>query len=242
MKHAAWAAVLVGSSAMAQEPALPAEPRWSASVDLVGPVRSVLAANDPLPFQQVDVALQRWSWGDVAWRVGYGFVSDRWEEDRDVLVVVDSLTFEQERIVALERSHAVRVGAVVQHRDRVFAPSAGISLVLGLEQQEAVRTATGLTPDTIPCTSCILEEIPGYVSALDGERRDAWGNLGLEAALGMSYKVGRRIELEARVPLGLRWRFLVSSSITGTAPEVEPWADPWRFSVGFPALFVHVRW
>ncbi|MBK6629252.1 MAG: hypothetical protein IPJ87_03815 [Flavobacteriales bacterium] len=242
MKRAAWAGMLVATVASAQEPALPAEPRWSASVDLVGPVRSVIAADDALPFLQLDAALQRWAWGDVAWRVGYGHVNDRWEEPRDVLVVVDSLTFEQEHIVAREQVHAMRVGAVVQHRDRVFAPSAGFSLVLGVERQQALRTATGLTPDTVPCTDCVLVEIPGYTSRLNGDRRDVWGNLGLEAALAMSWKLGHRIELEARVPVQLRWRFLVDSAITGTAPEVEAWAQPWRVGVGFPALFVHVRW
>ncbi len=242
MKSLGWAGLLVAAGAMAQDSDTTAGPQWSLAVDLVGPVRGALTAGGAEPYLQLDAAVQHWAWGDLAWRAGYGMVSDRWTEDRERLVVLDSATFEQEHIAAREQAHTLRVGAVVQHRDRTFAPSAGASLVLGVERQQAVRTATGLRPDTLPCVDCVLEAIPGHVSALDGERRDTWGHLGVEAALALSCKVGRRIELEARVPFGLRWRFMLAGSVTGTAPQVEPWTHPWRFSVGFPALFVHVRW
>ncbi len=242
MRGLAWAGILAAPVAAAQPVGTGVGPSWSCSMDLVGPVRSIASAGDALPFFQADLAIQRWALRDLAWRVGYGVVEDRWEELRDVLVVLDSVTYEQELVVARERGHTLRAGAQVQHRDRTVAPLAGVALLFGLERQEALRTGAGLRPDTVPCTDCVLAPIPGYVSLLDGDRRDAWGALGLEVAVGASARLGGRMELELRLPFQLRWRFMLDSAVGGTAPVVEEWAQPWRAGIGFPALFIHYRW
>ena len=214
--------------------------RWSIGADLLGPASALWIADSQQVVVRLGFAMHRWVRDNNALRAGYSFTRFTWEIPY-APPVIDSVQ-ESGTDSYRDQVHALRLGVVSMKRDRRFSPVVGLSLVLSADEVYRSRSAEAQRLDSVVNGIAFFSDLQGYEAPSEGYRQDWWGEVGVEGALGLSYRLTSHLEIEGRLGLWVRWRAMLSNSGEDPEPDPGPAGEAIRLGLVYPAIFLHYAW
>lgn len=205
-------------------------------IDLFGPMISVLPQEEQR--LRMELVYQTWYNEKRAWRMSFTYVDERYPASTGPLELFDGL-FEERRNTERYSMRMIRSGLQAQHRHKRISGLVAVALQAGTERSWLTQDVARYMPDTLPCAPCNLDPLDVRTGL---QLNDRLLVLGVEAAVGMSGRLGQRWEMEFRFPLQLRWRFLMTREEDVGIRRPQGWDDRVRFGAAFPALFLFYTW
>lgn len=236
-----WVAPLAAQEGYWRADTLQDPLRWSVGADLLRPVIDLIASAGDDRYMRVEGVGQYWLRPDIGLRFSLAYDDQQEggpEPDHytEVAMITRYTTTGSTSLRAgLGLTIQKRTAAFVE-RDRHFAPLLGVSLLIGREDrwvrnedQAYARDSTGVG-GPVPGTHVVHRQDDRMLFA------------GLEVAPGLSGPLGRRWEVDLRLPVEITW-WSVLERHTENQPDVPAWWDePVNFGVRLPRLYVHYRW
>lgn len=204
--------------------------------DIFGPIISVLPQQEQR--LRMEFVYQHWYREKRAWRASFTHVDERYPATNGPLELIDGL-IEERRNTERYTMQLLRGGLQAQHRHKRISGLVAVAFQVGRERSRLMQDVDRFMPDTLPCAPCELDPVDGTRGL---ELDDHLLLLGLEAAVGMSGRLGERWEIEFRFPLQVRWRMLMSREEDVGIRPPQGWDDRVRFGAAFPGLFVFYTW
>ncbi len=215
--------------------------RWSAGAELLRPVLDLLTHGSDDAYRRVEVFGQYWLRPDIALRLSVA--------GSDEHIVTEEPTYYTDSAAVTRRTTEdytgwrASVGTVIQKRraafvdrERKLAPLLGLMLLVGREDRSLRNEDQAYALDSTGMGA----PIPG--TAVTRSEEDRLLYAGLEVSPGISGPLGRRWELELRLPIEVTW-WSVLEQRTLNRPDVPDWwYDPVNFGIRLPRIFLHYRW
>jgi hypothetical protein len=215
--------------------------RWSVGVDVLRPMIDLISSSGDDRFIRIEGVGQYWLRPDIALRLSLAY-DDGQEGDFEPNFYTDSSMVTR---YTTHGSTSLRLGAGVTiqkrveafvERDKHFAPHQQRDPQQGREDrwvrnedQAYDRDSTGVGP-AVPGTDVVSVQEDRMLFA------------GLEIAPGISGPLGKRWEIDLRLPVEFTWWSFLDR-YTENYPDVPSWwEDPFNFGIRMPRVYVHYRW
>lgn len=215
--------------------------RWAFGVEVLRPVIDLISSSGDDSYLRLEGVGQYWLRPDIALRASIAW-SEEEEGTEDPTFYTDSTSVTRYTVQAM-RNLRIGAGVTIQkredaflRREKHFAPLLGVNLLVGREDRSVRNEDQAYERDS----SGVVQAVPGtdVVSSQEDRMRYA----GFELAPGLSGPIGKRWEVDIRLPIEFTWWTLLERSIVNYPDVPDWWDEPMNFGVRMPRLHVYYRW
>ncbi|MBL8010809.1 MAG: hypothetical protein JNJ64_09380 [Flavobacteriales bacterium] len=215
--------------------------RWSVGVELLRPVIDLIASSGDDHYLRVEAVGQYWLRPDIGLRLSLAY-DDEQEGSEEPPFFTDS-SMVTRYTTTNTTSWRLGAGITIQkrkeafvEREKHFAPLLGLALLAGREDRGVRQQDQAYERDS----TGVGAAVPG--TDILQEQQDRLFFAGLEVAPGLSGPLGRRWEVDLRLPVEITWWSLLDRTVTNYPAVPTWWDEPVNFGVRLPRVYVHYRW